>query len=49
MLEQPSRDGVRGVEGQGAALWFATLPHLLTAPPTEFSFATRTRWPPVTG
>lgn len=43
---QPDRDGVRGVEGQAAAVWFAHFPELITAPTAHFSFATRTRRPP---
>lgn len=46
MPEQKDRDGVRGVEGQAAAVWFANLPHLITAPSTDFSFVIRTRRPP---
>lgn len=44
--EQPNCDGVRGVEGQAAAVWFAVLPDLITGPSSDFSFVTRTRRPP---
>lgn len=39
-------DQVRGVEGQAAALYFQVFPHLLTVPPEEFAFRTRSRRPP---
>lgn len=39
-------DGVRGIEGQAAALYFDTFGAMITAPAEEFSFRFRTRRPP---
>ena len=39
-------DGVRGVEGQAAALYFDVFGAMITAPSEEFSFRLRTRRPP---
>jgi CRISPR-associated protein Cas1 len=46
LLQQPDADAVRGVEGQGSALYFEVFGDMLTVPPSEFAFATRTRRPP---
>ncbi len=43
---QPTTDTVRGVEGQGAALYFEVFGAMITAPADEFSFKLRTRRPP---
>lgn len=44
--EATAIDEVRGLEGQGAHLYFQSFPHLLTVPPEEFAFRTRSRRPP---
>jgi CRISPR-associated endonuclease Cas1 len=43
---QKDVDAVRGVEGQGAALYFAVFGEMLTVPPQEFAFRGRSRRPP---
>jgi CRISPR-associated protein Cas1 len=43
---QPTTDAVRGIEGQAAALYFEQFGAMITVPPDDFSFRTRTRRPP---
>jgi CRISPR-associated endonuclease Cas1 len=43
---QTDLDGVRGVEGQAAAVYFGVFGELIAAPTAAFSFKTRTRRPP---
>ena len=43
---QKTTDNVRGVEGQGAALYFEVFGLMITAAPEDFSFRLRTRRPP---
>jgi CRISP-associated protein Cas1 len=43
---QSDLDGIRGIEGQAAALYFGVFETLIAAPTTEFSFKTRSRRPP---
>jgi CRISP-associated protein Cas1 len=43
---QTTTDGVRGIEGQAAALYFDAFSAMITVPTDEFSFALRTRRPP---
>jgi CRISP-associated protein Cas1 len=43
---QPDTDAVRGIEGQGAALYFDVFGDMLTVPTTDFAFTTRSRRPP---
>lgn len=43
---QPDLDGIRGIEGQAAALYFSVFENLISAPTAEFSFKTRSRRPP---
>lgn len=43
---QASTDGVRGIEGQAAALYFDVFGDMIAAPPEDFSFRLRTRRPP---
>lgn len=44
--EQAHTDAIRGIEGQASALYFETFGCLLSVPPAEFAFTTRTRRPP---
>jgi CRISPR-associated protein Cas1 len=44
--EQAGIGGVRGIEGQAGALYFETFGAMISAPPDEFSFRTRSRRPP---
>jgi len=43
---QPTVDAVCAIEGQAAAVYFASFGTMLTVPPDEFSFRLRTRRPP---
>lgn len=43
---QSDLDGIRGIEGQAAALYFSVFETLISAPTAEFSFKTRSRRPP---
>ncbi len=43
---QQTADNVRGVEGQGAALYFEVFGLMIVSAPEEFSFRLRTRRPP---
>ena len=43
---QGTIDGVRGIEGQAAALYFGVLGQMLNVPSDEFSFTIRSRRPP---
>lgn len=39
-------DQVRGVEGQAAAVYFQAFPEMISVPPEDFAFRTRSRRPP---
>ena len=43
---QKTTDNVRGIEGQGAALYFEVFGRMINAAPDDFSFRLRTRRPP---
>ena len=46
LLNQEDADSVRGIEGQGSAVYFEVFGRMLTVPPSEFAFTTRSRRPP---